>query len=206
MSFFPFFVDIEGQNCLVVGGGSVAFRKVCTLLPFGVQIRLVAVEVSEKINRLVGESGGRLVVERRAFEEGDVEGMLFVIAATQNEQCSRQIADICRRKNILVNVADDRDKCSFYFPSLIKKGELVAGICSGGNSPALARRVRQEIEGCIPEYYAELNDNLGRLRPYARKTFETQAQRQSCYDELIQRSRMRGEALSLEEMRKMIDS
>ena len=139
MSFFPFFVDIEGQNCLVVGGGSVAYRKVCTLLPFGVQIRLVAVEVSEKINRLVGESGGRLVVERRAFEEGDVEGMLFVIAATQNEQCSRQIADICRRKNILVNVADDRDKCSFYFPSLIKKGELVAGICSGGNSPALAR-------------------------------------------------------------------
>lgn len=205
MSYFPFFVEIQGEKCLVVGGGDVAYRKVRTLLSFGVNIRLVAREVCEAVNHLAHDSYGRLMLEQREFTDTDLEDVLFVIAATNDEACNRHIAQLCHQRKLLVNVVDDPEKCSFYFPALVKQGELVAGISSGGNSPVLAKSLRRELEEQIPGYYDQLNDALGALRPYMRVHIDTEAGRKECYQRIIKQSRKLGRALSLKEMKQIVE-
>ena len=182
MAYFPFFIELEGKQCLVVGGGDVAFRK----------IRELAAE------------NPKLTIVCREYEEKDLEGMFFVIAATDDEQCNCQISERCRQRRILVNVVDDKDKCSFYFPSLVKQGDIVAGFSSGGNSPALIKGLRRELQEQIPEYYGQLNAHLGQLRPAVKEHFDTEEQRKQFYRKVIHRSRELSRALSVPEMEEIL--
>lgn len=204
MAYFPFFIELEGKECLVVGGGDVAFRKIRELLPFGVNITVVSLEICESICDLAGEHPGQLQLLYRAYEKKDLEQKFFVIAATDDEQCNREISEYCQQERILVNVVDDKEKCSFYFPSLVKQGDIVAGFSSGGNSPALIKELRQELQGQIPEYLGQLNERLGQIRPQVKAAFATEQQRKQYYHLVIHKSREEDRALSLEEMTELI--
>jgi len=203
MAYFPFFIELEGKQCLVVGGGDVAFRKIRELIPFGVSIRMVAPEICDAIRELAAEYP-KLTIVCREYEEKDLEGMFFVIAATDDEQCNCQISERCRQRRMLVNVVDDKDKCSFYFPSLVKQGDIVAGFSSGGNSPALIKGLRRELQEQIPEYYGQLNAHLGQLRPAVKEHFDTEEQRKQFYRKVIHRSRELSRALSVPEMEEIL--
>lgn len=204
MAYFPFFIELEGKECLVVGGGDVAFRKIRELLPFGVNITVVSLEICESICDLAAEHPGQLQLLYRAYEKKDLEQKFFVIAATDDEQCNREISEYCQQERILVNVVDDKEKCSFYFPSLVKQGDIVAGFSSGGNSPALIKELRQELQGQIPEYLGQLNERLGQIRPQVKAAFATEQQRKQYYHLVIHKSREEDRALSLEEMTELI--
>lgn len=204
MAYFPFFIELEGKECLVVGGGDVAFRKIRELLPFGVNITVVSLEICESICDLAAEHPGQLQLLYRAYEKKDLEQKFFVIAATDDEQCNREISEYCQQERILVNVVDDKGKCSFYFPSLVKQGDIVAGFSSGGNSPALIKELRQELQGQIPEYLGQLNERLGQIRPQVKAAFATEQQRKQYYHLVIHKSREEDRALSLEEMTELI--
>jgi siroheme synthase-like protein len=223
MSYFPFFVDLEEKSCLVVGGGSVAYRKVESLLPFGVRVNVVSPKfcpallqlaeaeqessvqecIEKKEHAKEGKRQGNLMFFCRKYRESDLEDVFFVIAATDDALCNREIARACHEKNILVNVVDEPELCSFYFPSLLKRGDLVAGVCSGGKSPVLSSQVRKTLEQEVPEFYAPLNDTLGALRPWMKEHVHTEAQRKQCYQRMIQRSKQEKRTLSLEEMKEI---
>lgn len=163
MAYFPFFMDLEGREGLVVGGGTVAARKVQKLLPYGLRLTVAAPEILPEIEALPG-----LTLVRRAFEPSMLEGKFFVIAAADSREANREIAALCRERGILVNAVDDKEQCTFLFPALVKRGELTAGVSTGGASPSAAAWVRRRVDEAVPEDFGELLDYLASLRPMVR--------------------------------------
>lgn len=206
MSYFPFFIDLDGRECLIAGGGNVAFRKARTLLEFGAHIHMVAPDFSEDIVKLYEDNAesGRMSIDRRLFCEDDLEDVLFVIAATDNDMVNDRISIMCRNRNILVNVVDDKEKCGFYFPSIVKCGEIVVGVSSGGNSPVLARNIRRNIEKTIPEYYEQMNEKLGNIREFVKATVKEESDRKKCFETLVSKCDDSGVVPDEEEMKKMV--
>ena len=146
MAHFPLFVALG--RCLVVGGGTVAARKAAVLSDCGARVTVVAPEICAKVRSLA--AGGAVRLVQRAFIESDVDGMQLAIAATDDNGCNRAVAAACRARGILVNVADEPALCDFFFPALVRRGELVVGVSTGGESPAFARAVRQKIDAALP--------------------------------------------------------
>lgn len=164
MGYFPFFVDLEGREGLVAGGGAVALRKIQTLLPYGPRLTVAAPEILPEIEALPG-----LTLLRRAFAPAMLEGKRFVAAATDSREANREIAALCRERGILVNAADDKDQCTFLFPALVRRGDLTVGISTSGASPSAAAWVKRRVSERIPEDFGELLDYLASLRPVVRE-------------------------------------
>ena len=147
MGYFPFFTDIENKNCLIVGGGSVAARKIKKLIPYSPVINVIAKYVCDEIYDIKYKN---LFIYNRIFSPTDIENNFFVIAATDDPSLNHTISILCREKNIPVNAVDSKDDCSFIFPSLFKKGSLSIGITSGGISPDLSVYYRNILEKNTP--------------------------------------------------------
>ena len=120
MGYFPFFIEIEEKDGLIVGGGNIAAHKIEKLKPFHPRLTVIAPKIGEEIKKDTS-----LVWKERRFSDEDVEGMSFVIAATDDEKLNKSISDLCKRKRILVNVVDKKEACNFLFPSLVKEGKLI---------------------------------------------------------------------------------
>lgn len=164
MAYFPFFMDLEGREGLIVGGGAVAARKAEKLLPFGPRLTVAAPEILPELQALPG-----LTLVRRAFEPSMLEGKFFVIAATDRREANREIAALCRARGILVNAVDDKDACTFLFPALARRGELTVGVSTAGASPSAAVWVRERVEDLLPEDFGDLLAYLSSLRPRVRE-------------------------------------
>ena len=180
MAYFPFFIDLAGKHCLIIGGGEVAYRKIRILLDFGVSIHVVALEFCKEIKHLKVNHhlAHHLTMDKRAYDDNDFKDVLFVIAATNDTVVN----------HILINAVDQKEDCSFYFPSLIKKGDIVTGISSGGNSPVLAKNIRKKIEEVIPDYYNDLNKQMGEIREYVKHHIKAQNKRKNCLEEIFRLS------------------
>lgn len=153
MSYFPMFIDIEGKHILVVGAGKIALRRVQTLLQFRARIKVIAKEIpkeqKEAFHLLV--SGGKIVLEEKAFEESDLtEAFFLVLAATNVKKLNHEICMLCRKRKILANTATDRTDCDFYFPAVAVQEELVVGITGDGSDhrkvAETAARIRKVLE------------------------------------------------------------
>ena len=138
MGYFPFFIDISAKKCVVVGGGIVAKRKVEKLLPYEPEITVVAPEICEFLRLCEG-----ITLVEREFEPSDLDGAFMVIGATDNEAVNAEIFRLCTEKNILVNVVDDKEKCGFIFPALVKKGDISIGVSSSGSSPVFSKYIKE---------------------------------------------------------------
>lgn len=159
MAYFPLFVSLDSLPCLVIGGGKVALRKVKTLQEYGARITVVAPEIHPEIEEMAG-----LTFIRRRFEERDLKGIRLVFAASSDEACNAEAARLCREKKILINVADVAEECDFFYPALVKRGDVVVGISTGGKSPAIASTVRKIIERVLPENLGAFTEKVGRVR------------------------------------------
>ena len=144
-SYYPVYLSLEGKKCVVVGGGEVAWRKVETLLAAGTKVCLVSPEITPGIDELV--KAGKLVHIRREYRTGDLEGAFLVIGATDNEDINRQVACDAEKTGILVNIVDVPKLCNFIVPSKVERGDLIISISTGGTSPALAKKIRKQLEG-----------------------------------------------------------
>ena len=203
MSYFPFFIDITDAPCLVVGGGAVAYRKVEALLPFSPNIMVVAPRIEEELWGL--QEQNLIKCCQREIQNEDIKGMRFAIAATNDNKLNQEIFKLCNEEKILVNVVDQSELCGFYFPSIVKKGELVVGVSSGGNSPTLAKETRKKIEGVLPDFYETLNEQMSQVRNYLKTTSLPINIRANILEAIYQKSEAEGRVLSKEEIKKIID-
>ena len=160
MSYFPFFIDLEGREGLVIGGGSVALRKVEKLRPYGAKLTVIAPKILPELKKTEEISCMEI-----PFTPAALEGKMFVIAASDDPEANHEAALLCRERGILVNVVDDKEECSFLFPALVKRGELSVGISTGGASPSAAVYVKERIGELLPEDFGEILEELAVLRP-----------------------------------------
>ena len=148
--YFPVFIDISEKKIVVIGGGTIATRRIKTLTEFAKDITVVAPEVSEVLMELY--NCGIIKWHQADYKADFLQGAELVIAATNQPDINHQVKKDCRYleaqtgKSILVSVADDRTACDFYFPSIIQKEEIVVAVNSGGTSPKQTKYIREKIE------------------------------------------------------------
>ncbi|MFT4145497.1 MAG: bifunctional precorrin-2 dehydrogenase/sirohydrochlorin ferrochelatase [Mobilitalea sp.] len=208
MAYFPFYMDITDKLWVIVGGGTIALHKIKILIEFGATMTVIAPDIQEDIRWLQrqGELNKQYKIEilKRDFEDSDILMADYVIAATDDNQLNSHIAELCRAQNRLVNVVDVKEECSFIFPSIRKKENLVVAVSTGGNSPALAAKLKKDLETAIPDYYGTFNELLGEYREYIKQKIADPKARKRLYQELIILAEAKGRSLSEEELRDII--
>lgn len=195
MPYFPMFVDLTGKPVLIVGGGSVALRKLQKLLPFGVKPTVVAPEICPALAAQPG-----ITLRRRRFRFWDLYPRpALVIAAAGDEAVNRRVSRLCQRRHIPVNVVDNPALCGFLFPALVRQGGFCAGISTGGASPTAAAYFKDRLQAMLPEKLDEILDFLETQRPGLKETIPEQSQRAAVFRELFDACLEKGEPLTAEE-------
>jgi precorrin-2 dehydrogenase/sirohydrochlorin ferrochelatase len=159
---YPLVLRLAGRGCLVVGGGAVATRKVQSLLDSGADVTVVAPKLSPELEDL--EAAGRLRAERRGFEPSDLNGATLAFAATDSRDVNQAVAEAARVRGVLVNVADDPSACDFTVPALVRRGDVMLAVSTGGRSPAFARFLREQLEEWLTDARCELLEILSEVR------------------------------------------
>lgn len=183
MAHYPINISLVNRKCIVVGGGTVAERKVEMLLEFGGDVTVVAPDLTPGIERLAESGEIRLV--REAYPEGMLDGAFLVIAGTDDREVNRAVSSDAQRLGILVNVVDDPELCTFFVPAVVRRGDLVISVSTSGKSPSLARRVREEIEQTYGPEWGELADLLGELRDEVKARHATMQERGLAYTRIL---------------------
>jgi len=148
MEMFPIFFKLEGRACLVVGAGTIAAPKIASLLRAGGAVTVVAPRANSAI--AAQAETGEVLWHAREFVPGDLNGMFLAIAATDLQPVNHTVAEEARARGILVNSVDDPPDCDFFYPSVVRRGDLQIAISTAGKSPALAQRLREEIAALLP--------------------------------------------------------
>lgn len=199
MAYFPMFVDMTKRECLIVGGGNVAYRKVIVMLDFGAKVTVVAEDICDELRKLTiddiasedktgsytANKENRITFIKRRFERKDCDGMEMVIAATDDNALNHEIAEYCKAKDIMVNAVDQKADCSFIFPSYIKEKNLVAAFSSGGNSPVLTQYLKGKEQEILTPFLGELNEYMGQIREKVIAQYDTQAERKRVFKEIL---------------------
>lgn len=162
MSLFPIFVKLAQRRCLLVGAGEIALQKIPSLLAAEAHLRVIAPHVSPEIAELAAQ--GRLELIRREFTDPDLDETFLVVAATDNPAVNAAVYQAAVDRNILCNSVDDPPHCDFYFGSIVSRGDLQIAISTAGESPALAQRLRREIDEQLPSDLGPWLRDLGELR------------------------------------------
>lgn len=173
-------VDLAGRSVLVVGGGRIALEKAKGLVDCGARVTIVAPEVADELAELP------VRVVRRAFIPGDVDGHVLVFAATNRRGVNRRVSAAAAASYTLCNVADDPELCSFILPAITRRDPIVVGVSTGGASPALAQRIRDDVAEMLTPRHAELARTLQALRPWARSSLSTYEQRRAYFVGLVE--------------------
>lgn len=154
--YFPMFFDIKGKKILIVGAGHIALRRVDTLLSFGACLTLAAPVWEDMIGEY--EAGGRLTLLKCAYTPDLITAEYFmVIAATDDSHINREICQEGKKRGILVNNASDKSQCDFYFPAIVRQGDVIAGVCAGGKDHKLVRRVAAGMRNWLKQFLEEDN-------------------------------------------------
>lgn len=198
MAYFPFFIDLKYKKCLIVGGGKVAERKIEKIKNFGADITVIAPAVTPCI-----ENNKELKIIKRKYKEGDETDFFFVIAATDNRDINKIISKRCKEKNILVNVADDPEFCSFLFPAIVKEGKLSVGISTSGSSPTAAIEIKDRIRKMIPPSFDDILDYLYNEREEIKKNVKSESERHEILRKLFNEAIEKKRPLSYEETMKI---
>ncbi|SHI22364.1 siroheme synthase CysG [Pollutimonas bauzanensis] len=183
MRLFPLFADLKDRRVLVVGGGSVAERKVKSLLASGALVTVCAPEATPGLRELQGQ--GAIEFTGLAFQAECLEGVWLVIAATDDREINRRVAALANEKRLLINVVDDPGLSSFQVPSIVDRSPLVIAISSSGHAPVLARRVRERIETLFDHSLGALVALAARYRPAIRQARPDMRRRREFYDWLL---------------------
>jgi precorrin-2 dehydrogenase / sirohydrochlorin ferrochelatase len=191
---FPIFLKLDGKRCLVVGAGSVAEGKIKGLLAAGASVHVVAPEATLAIQKWAWE--GVLSWRPGKFQATDLDGMLLAVAATFSPELNSQIFKEAQARRVLCNAVDDPQNCDFYYPAVVRRGHLQIAISTNGRSPALAQRLRHELEEQFgPEYETWLAE-LGEAREQLMTTELDIEARRKVLHELASREGLKSRKLS----------
>ncbi len=189
MKYFPLSLDVARKPVTVVGGGSIAERRVEALLECEAVITVISPAVSETLGALADEA--KITLHQRQYRSGDACGALMVFAATDDSGVNQLVSADAGGNGILVNVADEPSRCDFIMPSIVRRGDLVVAISTGGRSPALAARLREKLSALLGPEYGKLLEILGRLRADLRARFEDPAERKTVHYRLVDSDALR---------------
>ena len=181
--FYPAFINLENRPVLVVGGGTVAERKVETLLETGALVTVVSPELTQQLQEHARSK--RITVLHRNFIPSDIEGVLLVISATDDPAAQSEVASIAALKNILVNTVDKPELCSFIVPAILRRGDITVAISTSGKSPSLAAEVRTRVEGVLTDNVSRTAAILGAVRQEVHEHFADSDDRKQVFDSII---------------------
>ena len=159
---FPIFLKLSDRHCLVVGAGTIAESKIRSLLESEAKVHVVAPEATSQVRSWA--KANRIEWEPRPFQLDDLEGMFLVVAATSSTELHREIFQEAVKRHVLCNIVDVPPLCDFYYPAVVQRGALQIAISTGGKSPALAQRLRKQLEDQFGPEYEEWLELLGGAR------------------------------------------
>ncbi|MBS1799321.1 MAG: bifunctional precorrin-2 dehydrogenase/sirohydrochlorin ferrochelatase [Acidobacteria bacterium] len=205
MSLFPIFLKLTGRRCVVIGAGHLAESKIESLRTADATVTVIAPAASERI--AVQAAAGEIQFHQRTYQPGDLAGAFLVVAATNDPAVNRAVFAEATATGVLCNAVDDPPFCDFYFPSVVRRGELQVAVSTAGNSPALAQQLRKELNEQLPLDLGNWLAELGQLRREVvaaeplnesrRLLLHELAQRQVCgYDQCPSRLLAREHALT----------
>ncbi len=162
MKYYPVFLNLKNRLCIVIGGGKVAERKIKMLLEAGAKIKVISPELTKDLTKLADEK--KIIWEKREYKKGDLEGAWLVITATNNKKVQIEVQQEAEEKRIFCNIVDVPELCSFIVPSVIKRGLLTIAISTSSASPAVSRRIRENLENLFGEEYVIYMNLMKNLR------------------------------------------
>ncbi len=166
-NYYPVYLNLEGRRCIVIGGGDVAERKIQHLLECGARVGLISPEATPVLQDLAQQ--GQIEWVQKSYEPGDLKDAFLAIAATDDSKVNREIYFEAERSKVLLNVVDVTRYCVFIAPAIVRQGDITLAISTGGTSPALARRIREELQGYLTKDYADLAKVLAQVRAAIRR-------------------------------------
>ncbi|MCY1477905.1 Siroheme synthase [compost metagenome] len=184
MDFLPLFHNLRGRRVLLVGGGDVALRKARLLAEAGAQLRVVAPDIHPELSQLVEQGQGESFL--RGYAEGDLDGCVLAIAATDDEPLNARVSADAHGRGVPVNVVDAPALCSVIFPAIVDRSPLVVAVSSGGDAPVLARLLRAKLETWIPATYGQLAGLASRFRDAVKQRLPELQQRRIFWEEVFQ--------------------
>jgi len=162
MSLFPIFLKLTARPCTVIGAGKLAESKIESLLAANARVTVIAPKANDRITALA--DAGEIALHLREYKNGDLASQFLAVAATDNPAVNRAVFAEAEASGVLVNAVDDPPFCHFYFPSVVRRGDLQIAISTAGHSPALAQRLRKEINELLPLDTGDWLTELGNLR------------------------------------------
>ena len=183
MDYFPLYTRLSDTRCLIVGGGEVALRKARLLLRAGAELTIVAPKLTDELQHLVADEGIQVVSD--VFNAQLIEAYQFVIAATSDHVVNKQVADAAKAAKRFCNVVDDRSLSTAIVPAIVDRSPLLITVSTGGNSPVLATRIRQQIEALFPPAMADLTSFVGQWRSAVQEKFGTHDERRRFWQALL---------------------
>lgn len=185
MSFnYPVFLSVEKKQCVVIGGGNVATRKVAALLGCGAEVTVIAKRVTQRIRRWSRKKKIRCSI--RSFRSSDLKGTWLVIAATNDRALNERIAREARERRQWINVVDKPALCQLIFPSIVRKGKLTMAISTNGASPALAKAIRKDLQKNFIPKYEQLLKKIARRRKTVLKSVTSIEKRREILNRMAQ--------------------
>ncbi len=184
MRYYPVFLDLKNVPCLVVGGGQVGERKVKTLQSCGAKVFLISRDLTPYLAEEVGE--GRIDLLSPVYQTGHLSGKFLVIGATDDPILNGKIGREARERGMLCNIVDKPQECNFILPSLVSRGDLTIAVSTAGKSPALAKKIRQDLEKEFNEIYGLYLELLGQIRNEILARRMSQPENQVIFQALIE--------------------
>ena len=183
MNYYPININLKDKLCIVVGGGEVGFRKIEKILSKGGRVKLISPQIVDKIKILIDQE--KIIHINRGYVYGDLEGAFLVFGATDSKDINLLCKKEADEKNILVNIVDDKVESSFIVPSSINRGDLNIAISTGGKSPALAKKIREDLEKTYDSSYGQIVNILGDIRALAVKEIPSIKDRRRLFKALV---------------------
>ena len=161
-NLFPMFMKLAAKQCLVVGAGNVGESKIGGLIDTGASVHVVAIAASGQVREWA--DAGKIELELRPFTASDLDGKFLAVAATASESLNRLIYREAQLRGVLCNVVDVPEYCDFFYPAVVRRGDLQIAVSTAGQSPSLAQKIRQQLERQFGEGYAAWVEQLGETR------------------------------------------
>lgn len=162
MRYYPIFLDIKGKSCIVIGGGKVAKRKALSLLDAGAKVLVISPQITPALKELVSKK--KISYSPKAYASGDLKGFFLAYSATDNPEVNKKVFQEAKKEGILLNVVDVPDLCNFIVPSIVDRGDLLIAISTSGKSPAMAKKIREQLEKEFGKEYAVFLEIMGKIR------------------------------------------
>jgi precorrin-2 dehydrogenase/sirohydrochlorin ferrochelatase len=183
MKYYPAYLDLRERLCVVIGGGAIAERKTLSLIEAGAGVTVISPSLTPKLHDL--SASGKISHLKKNFEAQDIVGAFLAIAATDSPDVNSAAARACKKNHVLVNVAAPPEESSFIVPSVIERGELLIAVSTSGASPALSKKIRQELEKSYGPEYGLLLNKLTSIRKKVLKEVADESVRKKIFQSIV---------------------